>query len=704
MIENDLNKLYKICFNRSIDTDGLLTYKKLVDKGYDTEQIYTILFNSDECTRKYIVSEFKSMKILKITVVFHIGTMNINIIHEISRCITNIAYLCTVNEIIITSYFDRELLFEILPHELKNAKILIFENQGMDIGPFLKAIPNLDKSFDYVLKLHTKSNDTWRNKLLHDISSDIISAYFALKTLFEKKVGLMCSNDVLREYQGENKNTIFKFFETEFDIDVSSYYDQTKKNVQNEKLDSHFYRNYHSDLKEIIPESRIDEDARYHWENSGKFEHCRIPNESCIIKKKTKTLYFVAGTIFFVHKDILEHMQNHMNLNNIVEDMECNYVTNENETIVHSWEYIFSFYSKELLNMPIVGTQLKYYSNNTEQYKHFAVFLPEPPHNALCGGTRTILNFIRSLQDQKYLVDIFICFYPFKECDISVYKRYIQNFNILDKNDTLCVYNLFDFHTVNLKYKCLIATGWQTTNFVINFNKYNVKKVHFIQDDERKFHNKDTSFLEYGISEQAFKNHNAFDKKISITKCLSYILYKEFNSCISPISFGVNKNHYKHFNLERKYDVCLLYAPSKPRRLPDMIYEIIVLLKAHNLSYISYGEDIPNDTNKKFTKSLGCLDLKQLLKLYNTTKIGICLSDTNPSRIPFEMHECGMHVIEYDSIYTQWDVPFYKTKSAAHAIELIHKILQKQTVMSFKNRNQSEENKEIVSLLKTLLI
>ena len=702
MTESDLNHLYNICFKRNIDSDGMKTYTNLINNGYDIEQIYTILYNSKECCVQNLRRKIQQdTKKLKLSIIFHIGSENLEVINDISRCISNLMYLSTVLQIIITSYLSIECINNLLPCEIKNSKICIFPNQGMDIGPFLRALKHLDNSSDYVVKFHTKTNKEWRHKLLQDIGKNIVTTYFTLKMLIEESPGMVCSNSVLREYQGENKETISKFFKKELNIDISNYYDITKKSVANEQLDPFFYRNYHSDLKAIIPDDRIEDDSIYHWESFGKYEHCRIPNRSCILKEKKRKIDFAAGTMFIISTDILTHMKHTIDLETHVSKMEKNYMTNEKETIVHSWEYIFPFYTKCVANKIITDNKIKYEYSNI--YKHFAVFIPEPPSNALCGGTRTILNFIKYLQDSKYLVDIFICFYPFKQCDISIYEKYLYNFKVLNETNKVGIYNLFDFPKYELKYKCLIATGWQTTNFVIDFNEYDVKKVHFIQDDERKFHNKDSSYIEYGISEQAFKSHNSFDLKISITKCLSYLLYKEFNISIQAILFGVNKLQYRNFKHDRKYNVCLYFSPSKPRRLPNLIYKIIKILRDKKINFISYGENLNNNL-KQYAKSVGTLNINELCGLYNSADIGICLSDSNPSRIPFEMHECGMHVIEYNSIYTQWDVPFYKINDENDAFNLIEKLNHNKSKIQYTNRNITEEAKDIVNLLKRLLI
>ena len=56
--------------------------------------------------------------------------------------------------------------------EYKNAIFTFGENKGMDIFGFIKQIEyiiNNDINIDYILKIHTKSDDKWRNELINPL-------------------------------------------------------------------------------------------------------------------------------------------------------------------------------------------------------------------------------------------------------------------------------------------------------------------------------------------------------------------------------------------------------------------------------------------------------------------------------------------------------------------------------------------------------
>ena len=54
---------------------------------------------------------------------------------------------------------------------------------------------------------------------------------------------------------------------------------------------------------------------------------------------------------------------------------------------------------------------------------------------------------------------------------------------------------------------------------------------------------------------------------------------------------------------------------------------------------------------------MGTLNIKELNNLYNKSKVGIIFSESNPSRLGFEMYASGLHVIEKDNEFTKYDMP-----------------------------------------------
>ena len=56
-------------------------------------------------------------------------------------------------------------------------------------------------------------------------------------------------------------------------------------------------------------------------------------------------------------------------------------------------------------------------------------------------------------------------------------------------------------------------------------------------------------------------------------------------------------------------------------------------------------------------KNLNIIPIKECNELYNKCKVGICMSASNPSRIPFEMMSAGLPVVELYKENNIYDLP-----------------------------------------------
>ena len=69
-----------------------------------------------------------------------------------------------------------------------------------------------------------------------------------------------------------------------------------------------------------------------------------------------------------------------------------------------------------------------------------------------------------------------------------------------------------------------------------------------------------------------------------------------------------------------------------------------------------YGSNIPA-TFEFECKNLNIIPIKQCNELYNKCKVGLCMSASNPSRIPFEMMAAGLPVVELYKENNIYDLP-----------------------------------------------
>ena len=81
----------------------------------------------------------------------------------------NVSLVITMHNTVTNKYFSKHILEKIF----KNAKILIIENKGVDVGGLFHSmyyIRQNDLKFDYILKIHTKTSDeTWRKELIQPL-------------------------------------------------------------------------------------------------------------------------------------------------------------------------------------------------------------------------------------------------------------------------------------------------------------------------------------------------------------------------------------------------------------------------------------------------------------------------------------------------------------------------------------------------------
>ena len=82
----------------------------------------------------------------------------------------------------------------------------------------------------------------------------------------------------------------------------------------------------------------------------------------------------------------------------------------------------------------------------------------------------------------------------------------------------------------------------------------------------------------------------------------------------------------------------------------------------------------------KHIEFLGAQKPQQLNELYNKCKVGIVFSNTNPSRLSYEMVFSGLNVIEYEGEFTKEDLNndfFTKIKTSSDIENIVKKLFSK---------------------------
>ncbi len=275
--------------------------------------------------------------------------------------------------------------------------------------------------------------------------------------------------------------------------------------------------------------------------------------------------------------------------------------------------------------------------------KKVAWIIPHPIKGS--GGIRTMIQNANFLASKGF------------ECDIYVEEDYMNDSESLKKRiieyygDCKC--NTYVGIKMRKKYDLVFATySVLTADYVYYMD--NVKnKAYFIQDFEPWFEPMGGQYLEmertyhYGL------------QGISIGKWLTHKINSEYGSPMTYFPFCADLNIYKRLpNIEKEDAICFIYQPEKARRCSKLGLEALLLVKKlrPNVKIYVYGSDI----NVKFdfdVDNLHIINIKQCNELYNKCSVGLCISASNPSRIPFEMMAAGLPVVDLYRENNLYDIP-----------------------------------------------
>jgi hypothetical protein len=143
-------------------------------------------------------------KIYNIAIVIQIGNWDIftkmePYLNNFSNINVNM-YFSIINDIATNENIDY------IKNKYKNIVIICCENRGMDIGLFLKTLYYMktkNYNHDYLIKIHTKTNDGFRNESLHNLigSNEIIINN--IKKISKENIGTISGNVIYKYHQNK---------------------------------------------------------------------------------------------------------------------------------------------------------------------------------------------------------------------------------------------------------------------------------------------------------------------------------------------------------------------------------------------------------------------------------------------------------------------------------------------------------------------
>lgn len=199
-----------------------------------------------------------------------------------------------------------------------------------------------------------------------------------------------------------------------------------------------------------------------------------------------------------------------------------------------------------------------------------------------------------------------------------------------------------------------VATIWYSAAIVRDL-PFPCRKLYFVQDYEACFNPMGDAYL---MAENSYRYGLV---PVTIGRWLRHELAARFGVAAYHFDFGANLDIYRPLpETPKELAVCFIHQPDKPRRCSRIGLEALGIVK-HRMPEVNiylYGSP-PRDKGHIWFEHehLGLLSLQDCNALYNRSAVGLCLSASNPSRVPFEMMAAGLPVVEMWRENTLYDFP-----------------------------------------------
>ena len=200
-----------------------------------------------------------------------------------------------------------------------------------------------------------------------------------------------------------------------------------------------------------------------------------------------------------------------------------------------------------------------------------------------------------------------------------------------------------------------LATTWQSA---LHLGKVETRgiKAHFVQDYECLFYPEDDE--RYALARSV---HDLGFASVTIGNWLVEVLSREHGITACPTPFSADLELYGGGSapaLSRRKIVVANYQPEKPRRCPELMESALrlVLEEDPSVEVVTFGSRRSPRLSGNH-RHLGLVEPRALAALYREAVVGLSMSATNPSRVPFEMMAAGLPVVELGGDNTVLDLP-----------------------------------------------
>lgn len=274
-------------------------------------------------------------------------------------------------------------------------------------------------------------------------------------------------------------------------------------------------------------------------------------------------------------------------------------------------------------------------TSNLNMDKKVIVFMPPPITGS--GGHRTILNIAKGLAKTGLSVEIQL--EEFNE-SLAYVESELHSFDI----------PIVRWWQPGSICDIALATVGYSPEFVSKYVQA-PSKFYLVQDYEASFNPMGDSYINvqnsytYGLI------------PLCIGSWLPHVLMDQYKLGSFYAGLGVSTQIYRPIaQSNRRPQIAFLFQPEKGRRLSHLCELALNIVKDRmdNINIVSYGSSSPPSSDLNATHLGLVTDLGELNNLYNSSTIGLCVSLTNPSRIPFEMMAAGcipVDVYRYNTLF-----------------------------------------------------
>lgn len=266
-----------------------------------------------------------------------------------------------------------------------------------------------------------------------------------------------------------------------------------------------------------------------------------------------------------------------------------------------------------------------------------------PAFSTGSGGHRTIFTNVNYLIEHGYKCDVYVDGNQ-GEYPKDIFKRIEEGYGEFKAD-------VFAGYTLAKKYDIAIATGWDTAEPVASSDAKN--RLYFIQDFEPYF------FPRNGENIAAERSYSLGLRGITIGKWLTQKISNNYPTETNFFHFCADLTKYhKLDDVEKEDAICFIFQPGKPRRCDQIALralKIVQKLRPETKIYL-YGSAKRKIEGLK-VEHLGEITIEDCNNLYNKCAVGLCMSASNPSRIPFEMMSAGLPVVELYLDNNLYDFP-----------------------------------------------